>query len=139
MAASFTVTLDTIAPQITLGEAQLLGPNIRIQYTLDEPDVVSAELVDTGPMTVTPTEFYAPSTALSGTVRVHTRDDVLNEAWFEVMYSVPFGDSVVGVVATTIRQASLRNVLAGGVKAITQVGRTVRSVTGRIARTRGPR
>ena len=42
MPASFALTLDTRAPQLTLGEAVMVGETLRLPYSVAEPEVTSA-------------------------------------------------------------------------------------------------
>ena len=90
MSASFQLTLDTTAPEITWGAVSgaTAGERLRVGYTLNEPGVAEATvelpdgrtlaLVDTG-LTL---EANLPVDAAAGwaTVRARLVDDVWNEA-----------------------------------------------------------
>lgn len=90
MTASFNLTLDTHAPVVTWGGVggTNAGELLQVGYQLDEPALISAELVlsdgrrlamaDTG-LTL---ELNLPADTPDGwaTIRALVRDDVLNEA-----------------------------------------------------------
>lgn len=90
MAASFTLALDTHAPQVTWGEATGLGPGelLRVPFELDEPAMQSAtvRLADGRVLTMVvsgselqlelPTDTPAGDALVSAVVR----DDVWNQA-----------------------------------------------------------
>ena len=90
MATNFTLTLDTQAPVITWGtiSAATPGESFTADYSINEPEVISAVLVDADDvhhvLTVGPTSLTA-TLALSAAngpaqIRALVRDEVDNEA-----------------------------------------------------------
>lgn len=89
---SFALELDTHAPVISWGmpSGAVEGDTFTIPYTVNEPALISAVLIDsTGqniPLTVTPTTLTATLPAISGgtaQVVATTRDDLLNEQTYQ--------------------------------------------------------
>jgi len=88
---SFILTLDTTAPVVTWGpvDGAVLGEQFTIQYLINEPGIVSAELQladgRTLDMEILPDRLRVQlpddTPDALATVRVHVRDDVGNEAW----------------------------------------------------------
>lgn len=90
MTGSFTLALDTHAPVVTWGAVEDAEADfeLRVGYTLNEPDITSAEIqLGDGrvlPMDVQPTylSVQLPADAPNGAaeVRAYVRDDVWNTA-----------------------------------------------------------
>lgn len=87
MAASFTLTLDTVGPAVTFGDwTGQIGAPLIVPYTLNEGSVLSAKLVDSTsaefPMAVEPTRvtLMLDSSVATGAayVEITARDSVLN-------------------------------------------------------------
>lgn len=89
MASSFSLILDTTAPQVTFGNwsGQINGAPLIVEYTINEPEIVSATFVDSAGirygMAVEPTRLtlvLSSTTATGlGYVEVLARDSVLNQ------------------------------------------------------------
>lgn len=79
MGATVVLTLDTSAPRVTLLGASLSGAEVQLHYTIDEPGVLAAVDHLGRPFTVEPGLLRLPGGDVGGTVRITTRDDVLNE------------------------------------------------------------
>jgi hypothetical protein len=98
VSATFDLTLDSHAPQITWGDptGTEAGDELHVPYTIDEPTVVSASvrLADSRelPMVVTGTELVVtlPADAPNGNTVVSAlvRDDVLNEATRTLTFAI---------------------------------------------------
>lgn len=98
MSASFNLTLDTHAPLVTWGAVSgtTAGELLQVGYQLDEPELVSAELVlrDGRHLTMTDTgltlEVALPPDTPNGnaTIVAHVRDEVLNEADRQVVVAL---------------------------------------------------
>lgn len=113
MPSSVLITLDTTAPSIELGAADvdLLG-TIRIPYTVDEPAILSATIGGI-PALVEPDRLVAAGAPLQGDVDVTATDDVLNSRRIVQRYGADrgvIGRIVAGVIGriasaagTTIR------------------------------------
>lgn len=94
MPSSWVLTLDTTAPVVTWGavDGAAITEVFTVQYLLDEPEIVSAELELAGgrriPLTVEPTQLTTvmPDDAFEGWGRVlaYVRDDVNNTATREL-------------------------------------------------------
>jgi hypothetical protein len=98
VSATFDLTLDTHAPQVTWGEptGTEAGDELHVPYTIDEPAVVSASvhLADGRDlaMVVSGTELVVtlPADAPNGVtvVSAFVRDDVLNEATRTLSFAI---------------------------------------------------
>lgn len=81
MSASALLTLDTRAPQPTLGAARRDSARLTIAYELDEPTLLAAAIDGVGPLTITPTVLARTGPApTSGLIVLTTRDQVGNQA-----------------------------------------------------------
>lgn len=88
MSSYVLIELDTTPPQITWGSPIFIGHQMEVPYTVDEPEILAAELFIpsaglTIPVTIEPDKFVITlpqmQSVASGILRAYTIDDVLNE------------------------------------------------------------
>lgn len=129
MAASLVVTLDTTPPQLTLGQAYLVGQELHVPYWVDEPALIDAQFANGGALIKTDTELIGTlADAGSGRIQALTRDGVFNERAWDITF-----DAAAGVELGRATQGDIVRV-SKIVAALTRNGRRTFGKLGRIVR-----
>jgi hypothetical protein len=109
VSAYTVIELDTTAPTVTLGTLSRLEDLVSINYTVDEPEVVSA-IVDRGTsqeaLTVNETTLRGEIGVDDGLLIVEAEDDVGNRSVIQTLLSALFAGvpSVVDVTVDEVEQ-----------------------------------